>query len=135
MFATMLSCHALWDDIHFWWALHQIHQLALKSVSPPLCFSLFRNNSHSFICEAVRLLRTSSAPCLHNRNSHSFPPNTSFYGTTYLNCMERASYDCGGTTGRTNRTSLSPPCTQHPEAHKTNLSKHYIVWLQILCPN
>lgn len=100
------------------------------SVSPiPLQRSLFRNNSHSFSCEAVWLLRTSTAPCLHNKNSHSFPQNTpiSFSRTTCLNCVERASYDCGGTAGRTNRMSLSWPCTQSPEAHKTNLSRLHTV--------
>lgn len=125
----MPSCHALCDGNLFWWAMHQTASSTGAKIIVsciPLQRSLFRNNSHSFSCEAVWLLWTFSAPCLYNRNYHKvffFPKNTSFYRTTCLNCVERASYDCGGITGKTNRASLSPPCTQSPEAHKTSLSK------------
>lgn len=73
MFATMPSCHALCDGNLFWWAMHQTASSTGAKIIVsciPLQRSLFRNNSHSFSCEAVWLLWTFSAPCLYNRNYH-----------------------------------------------------------------
>lgn len=78
IFATMLSCHALWDGNLFWWAMHQTASSTGAKIIVchiPLQWSLFRNNSHSFSCEAVRLLWTSSAPVsITETPTKIFPP-------------------------------------------------------------
>lgn len=103
------------------------HPLVLKSLSPVFHFSgVYSEIIHT--ASAVRQygsceLSLPPVSITEITTKFFFPKNTSFYKTTCLNCVERASYDCGEITGKTNRASLSPPCTQSPEAHKTSLSK------------